>query len=113
MKNNDNLNNLKTVDEMVTSYTYWLEPKIGKLYAQMIRDDISLDDMKRNVRNYVWNANYSWTSENGQKHFTKKKWFLETLNSLETKKDVYFLCRNSINKAKETFAAQAVREHVD
>lgn len=103
-----NSNNLKTVDEMATSYTYYLEPKIGKLYAQMVRDDVSLEDMKRNVRNYVWNANYSWTSMNGQKHYTKKKWFLETLNSLETKKDVYFLCRNSINKAKETLASREV-----
>lgn len=103
-----NSNNLKTVDEMATSYAYYLEPKIGKLYAQMVRDDVSLEDMKRNVRNYVWNANYSWTSMNGQKHFTKKKWFLETLASLETKKDVYFLCRNSINKAKETLASREV-----
>lgn len=101
-----NSNKPKTVDEMATSYAYYLEPKIGKLYTQMVRDDVSLEDMKRNVRNYVWNANYSWTSKDGQKHFTKKKWFLETLASLETKKAVYFLCRNSINKAKETLASR-------
>lgn len=96
------MKNLKTVNKVLSSYTYYLEPKMNKIYSQMINDNVSLEAMKKNIRNYIWSASYSWTSENGQKYFTKKKWFLETLGTLETKKSVYFLCKNSVNKAKET-----------
>lgn len=98
------MKNLKTVNKVLSSYTYYLEPKMNKIYSQMINDNVSLEDMKKNIRNYIWSAGYYWASENGQKYFTKKKWFLETLDTLETKKSVYFLCKNSVNKAKETLA---------
>lgn len=91
----------KTVNEIQQSYTFYLEPNLGKLYYQMINPNISIEDMKRNVNNYIYPASYSFT-KNGQTFYTKKKWFKEELAKLETKKQIYFLCRNSVRKAKET-----------
>lgn len=92
---------MKTVNQIKPAYTFYLEPKLGKLYSQMTNRNVTVEDMKRNVRNYIYDARYSFTS-NGRVQFTKKHWFLDELESLETKKQVYFLCRNSVNKAKET-----------
>ena len=42
---------MKTVNELKNAYTYYLEGKMNKIYGMAINDDISLDDMKRNIRN--------------------------------------------------------------
>lgn len=96
-------NSTKTVNEVQPSYTHYLEPKLGKLYSQMTNQNVSVEDMKQNVRNYIYPARYSF-KQNGRVVYTKKKWFKEELESLETKKQVYFLCRNSVRKAQETEA---------
>ncbi len=96
-------NSNKTVNEVQPSYTHYLEPKLGKLYAQMYNKNVSVEDMKRNVNNYIYPARYSF-KQNGRTVYTKKKWFKEELESLETKKQVFRLCYNSVNKARITEA---------
>ena len=93
----------KTVNEVSPAYTHYLEPKLGKLYVQMANPKVSLSDMKRNVRNYIYPARYSFKS-NGQVVYTKKRWFMDTLKELTLKSQVYFFCLNSVNKARETEA---------
>ena len=95
----------KTVNEVKNAYTYYLEEKLNKIYGMSVNGQVSLSDMKKNIRNYVWNATYSY-KENGQTMFTKKKWFLDTVDSMNSKKDLYFLCRNSVNKARQTIASK-------
>lgn len=95
----------KTVNEVKNAYTYYLEEKLNKIYGMSVNGQVSLLDMKKNIRNYVWNATYSY-KENGQTMFTKKKWFLDTVDSMNSKKDLYFLCRNSVNKARQTIASK-------
>lgn len=94
---------MKTVNQNKKAYTYYLEEKLGKLYSQMVNAKVSLEDMKRNVRNYIYDATYSYKS-NGQTMFTKKKWFTETLNDIDSKQGVYFLCLNSVRRARATEA---------
>ena len=95
----------KTVNEVKNAYTYYLEEKLNKIYGMSMNDEVSLDDMKRNIRNYVWDAAYSY-KENGKTVFTKKKWFLDTVSNISSKKELYFLCRNSVNKARQTIATK-------
>jgi hypothetical protein len=92
-----------TVNELPNAYTYYLEEKLGKLYSQMLNKNVSVEDMKKNVYNYIWNSVYSF-KKNGVTVYTKKKWFVETLRELESKKQIYFLCRNSVKRARETEA---------
>jgi len=92
---------MKTVNEIKPSYTFYIEPKLGKLYSQLKNENVSVDDMKRNVRNYIYDSLYSYVV-NGKVHYMKKRWFIGELESLETKKQVYFLCLNSVNKSRET-----------
>jgi hypothetical protein len=91
---------LKTVNEVKNAYTFYLQPKLGKIYSMSKNDNVSLDTMKNIVRSYIKPAKYSYPTGN----LTKKAWFQDELDSLTTKKQVYFLCRNSVNKAKETIA---------
>ena len=94
---------MKTVNEVKRAYTFYLKLKLGKLYAQMLNKSVSLDAMKKNVKNYIFDAGYSY-KQNGKTCFTEKKWFIETLNNLETKQQVYLFCLNSVKKAQETIA---------
>ena len=93
--------NQKTVNTTKNSYTFYLEPKLQKLYAMMTKDDISLEAMKRNIKLYIEPAKYSYTV-NGETRYTKKKWFLEEVEAATTKQQLYYLCRNSVRKAQET-----------
>lgn len=90
----------KTVNEIKSAYTYYLEQKRPQIYGMMVRKDVSLDVMKKNIANYIFNASYK-TADGTP---TKKKWFLETMNKMISKKDIYWFCINSINKAKTTIA---------
>lgn len=94
----------KTVNEVGTSYTSYLAPKLGKIYAKSINPNISLDTMKKNIRNYIWNAAYSFEDETGRTEYTKKRRFLNTANSIDDKTKLYFLCLNSVKKAKQIIA---------
>lgn len=95
----------KTVNEAKTAYTYYLEEKMNKIFGMVKNDKVSLEDMKRNIRNYIWNASYSY-EDNGKTVYTKKKWFIETMNSMDNKSDLFFFCRNSVNKAKQTYTTR-------
>jgi len=94
---------IKTVNQVKRAYTFYLEEKLNKLYSQMVNDNVSLEDMKRNVRNYIYNASYSY-QDNGRTIYTKKRWFTNTLNDLSSKQGVYFLCLNSVRRARATEA---------
>ena len=94
---------MKTVNQNKKAYTYYLEEKLGKLYSQMVNPNVSLDNMKRNVKNYIYDATYSY-KVNGQTQLTKKKWFVDTLEDIDTKKGIYFLCLNSVRRARATEA---------
>ena len=93
----------KMVDEVKNSYTYYLENKLNKIYYMSKCRDVSLEIMKKNIRNYIWDATYSYT-HNGKTMYTKKKWFLETMDEIDSKKDLFFFCQNSIRKAQQTLA---------
>lgn len=93
----------KTVNEVRPAYTYYLEPKLDKIYAMAFLNDATLEDMKRNIKHYVAPARSSYT-KNGVKHVMKKVWFLNELDKLETKQEVFNLCNNSVNKARATLA---------
>ena len=96
---------IRTVNEVSRCYTYYLEQKINKIYSQMTNEDVSIEDMRRNIKSYIYPSLYSFYSKkSGKLTYTKKKWFIEQLNSSKTKKQIYFLCRNSIRKARETEA---------
>ena len=90
----------KTVNEVRNAYTFYLQPKLGKIYSMSKNRNVDLETMKTIVRSYIKPATYSYPTKN----LTKKDWFQKELASLETKKQVYFLCRNSVNKAKRTIA---------
>ena len=94
---------MKTVDQVKNAYTYYLEDKLNKIYYMSRSSVVSLDDMKRNIRSYIWDAAYSYT-QSDTTMYTKKKWFLDTMNNITNKKDLFFLCRNSIRKAQQTQA---------
>ncbi len=94
---------MKTVNQIKRAYTFYLEEKLNKLYSQMVNSKVSLEDMKRNVRNYIYPASYSYQS-NGRTIYTKKRWFTNTLNDLSSKQGIYFLCLNSVRRARATEA---------
>lgn len=94
----------KTVDESALAYTYYLKPKLSKIYAQAFYYNVSVDELKKNVYNYIYKAAYSWKDSNGKTHFTRKKEFIENLNALENNAEIYWYCVNSVNKAKITEA---------
>lgn len=86
------------VNQIKNAYTYYLDHKLNKLYAMSINNNVTLDAMRKNIRNYIWNAIYSYPQNN----YTKKKWFLNTVYSINNKYDLYMFCRNSVNKARIT-----------
>ena len=94
---------MKTVNQVKPAYTHYIQPKLGKLYAQMKNESVSTEDMKRNIRNYIYPARYSF-KQNGRTIYTKKAWFLNELDNIETKQGLYFFCVNSVRRAKETIA---------
>jgi len=101
-------NSTKTVNEVLPSYTHYLEPKLGKLYFQMASSSVPLENMKKNIRNYVYPARYSY-SKDGQVYYTKKKWFLDKIDNMNTKSQLYMFCRNSVRKAKETLVSSGTK----
>ena len=94
---------MKTVNEVKNSYTYYLQEKLPEINRMLYGKEISLDDMKRNIKNYIWNATYSY-KVNGQTKYTKKQWFLSQVDQCPNKMKLYYLCVNSIMKAEETIA---------
>ena len=100
MKKNSNF---KTVNELKNSYAYYIEAKLNKIYAMSKLDTVSLDAMKKNVKNYVYNATYSY-QENGQTYYTKKQEFLDNVDSMKDKSELARYCYNVVNKAKDTIA---------
>jgi hypothetical protein len=92
--------NQKTVNEVKNAYTFYLQPNLGKIYAMSKNPKVSLGAMKGIIRSYISPATYSYP----ENQLTKKAWFQDELESLETKKQVYLFCRNSVRKAKQTIA---------
>ena len=92
-----------TVNEVSRSYTYYLEEKLGKIYSMSVSRSVPLEAMRRNIFNYIYDAQMSYPTASG-KVYTKKKWFLDQVNSIDDKKQLYWLCRNSVMKARRTEA---------
>ena len=90
----------RTVNEVRNAYTFYLQPKLGKIYSMSRNPNVSLDAMKAIVRSYIKPAKYSYPVNN----LMKKAWFQNVITDIETKEDVYYLCRNSVRKAKRTIA---------
>ena len=92
--------NQKTVNEVRNAYTFYLQPKLGKIYAMAHNKNVDLETMKNIVRSYIKPAKTTYPVNNQM----KKVWFKKVIDEIETKEDLYFLCRNSVNKAKRTIA---------
>jgi len=97
MKNNPNR---LTVNEVRNAYTFYLQPNLGKIYSMAHNNKVSLEAMKNIVKSYIQPATTTYPI----KQNTKKVWFKNTIDSLESKQELYYLCRNSVNKAKDTIA---------
>lgn len=93
---------MKTVNEVRNSYTYYLEPKLRQIYGMSVMKKVSIDMMKRNIYNYIYNATAYYTDDCGKRVPTKKAEFLNKINNMESKKEIYWYCRNSANKARKT-----------
>ena len=91
---------MKTVNEVKRAYTFYLEGKLGKIYSMAHNKNVSLEAMKNIVKSYTKPATYSYPI----KQHTKLKWFKETVDSITSKTQLYYLCRNSVNKARLTEA---------
>lgn len=91
---------MKTVNQIKPAYTHYIEPNLGKIYSMSKNNDVSLRMLKNIIKSYIKPARYSYPVGN----LTKKDWFQNELESLTTKRQVYFLCRNSVNKARQTLA---------
>lgn len=91
---------MKTVNEVRNSYTYYLEPKLRQIYGMSVMKKVSIDMMKRNIYNYIYNATAYYTDDCGKRVPTKKAEFLNKINNMESKKEIYWYCRNSVNKAR-------------
>ena len=92
-----------TVNEVKQAYTYYLEEKLGKIFSMSKNKAVSLNVMQGIVKSYIAKARYSYPTKHGKK-LTKKQWFLDQVDSAESKKSLYFLCLNSVNKARQTEA---------
>lgn len=93
---------MKTVNEISKSYTYYLEPKLRQIYGMSVINKVSIETMKRNIYNYIYNATSYYTNDYGEMVPTKKAEFLNKIKNMTTKKEIYLYCRNSVNKAKKT-----------
>lgn len=96
------------VVEHANSYTYYLEPNIKKIYAQAFYYDVDVDILRQRIKNYIYPAAYSFTNSKGKKQYTKKKWFLEALDNCGNNSELYWLCKNSIEKAAVTSVVEGV-----
>lgn len=101
---------VKTVNEIARSYTYYLEPKISKLYGMCKNRNVSLDDMKKNVFNYIYDASTYYYDSNGKKVNMKKVEFLDNVNSMKTKYEIYWYCVNSVRRARATLATSSLNK---
>ena len=63
---------------------------------------VSIETMRKNIYNYIYNATTYYINDYGNRVPTKKVEFLKNINNMETKKEIYWYCLNSINKARET-----------
>lgn len=93
---------METVNEVSKSYTYYLEPKLKQIYRMSVMKKVSIDTMRKNIRNYIYNATTYYTDDYGKRVPTKKVEFLDKINDMESKKEIYWYCRNSVDKARET-----------
>lgn len=93
---------METVNEVSKSYTYYLEPKLKQIYRMSVMKKVSIDTMRKNIRNYIYNATTYYTDDYGKRVPTKKVEFLDKINDMESKKEIYWYCRNSVDKARAT-----------
>lgn len=93
---------MKTVNEVKNSYTYYLESKLKQIYWMSVIKQVRIDWMKKNIYNYIYNATTYYTDDCGNKVSTKKVEFLNKINNMKSKKEIYWYCKNSVNKARKT-----------
>jgi len=90
----------KTVNQVKNAYTFYLQPKLGKIYSMSKNNNVELEAMKRIVKSYVKEARYSYPVN----QLTKLQWFKNTVDEIDSKKQLYFFCRNSVRRAQATLA---------
>lgn len=99
MKKNMIMMNLNYV-EYPDSYCHRLAPKIKQLCFMAHEDKISLRQFKERVYNIV----------QGTVITDKFSWFLDRVTNLNSKGEIYALCRNSVNKALKTEYARPISQ---
>ena len=82
------------------SYCHRLEPRLKQLYFLYMSNKISLRYMKNVIYKIV----------QGSRVTDKYGWFLNTVRESKTKKSLYWLCHNSIVKARNTTAEVPVTQ---
>lgn len=93
---------MKTVNKVRNSYTYYLEPNLRQIYWMSVMKQVRIDWMKKFIYNYIYDATTYYTDDYGKKVPTKKVEFLNKINNMKSKKEIYWYCRNSVNKARKT-----------
>lgn len=95
---------MKTVNEIKNSYAHYLVPKIRQIYGMSVLRKVSIEAMRKNIYNYIYDAPAYYTDESGNRLPTKKVEFLKNIDNMDTKKEIYRYCLNSVNKARKTLA---------
>jgi hypothetical protein len=85
-----------TYDE---SYCHRLEPRMKQLCFMSLSKNISLRMMKNKVFEIVQDSTVTG----------KFGWFVNTVENIESKKKLYFLCKNSVSKANRTIVERPVK----
>lgn len=91
-----------TVNETKRAYTYYLEQKMKQIWGMWQNKKVSLETMKKNIFNYIFDAASYYIDTAGNKVPMKKQEFLKNVEAMVSKEDVYWYCYNSVNKAKRT-----------
>ena len=85
-----------TYDE---SYCHRIEPKMKQLCYFSFNKRFTLQAMKNKIYEIVQGATLT----------DKMAWFLNTVSTCKSKKKLYYLCKNSVNKAERTIVDRPVK----
>lgn len=91
---------MKTVNEVKNAYTFYLEKKMPKIYGMWKSNSIPIESMRKNIKSYIVKATYQYTDACGNICFTRKKDFVESIDTLQSKEDIYWRCFNAVRCAK-------------
>ena len=96
---------MKTVVSCRNTYAYYLKPNMKKRYAQAYIFNKPVEQLKSVVRSYIYPATYSYVDAGGKRQYTRKKDFIDSLNSCENNHEIYWLCYNTVKCAESAAAS--------